>query len=436
MENLVLNGIGVKLDLPTNAIEAIKITLDFTLKLIDDWQNVVPEGKSLKIQCELFQSLIQDLLQYPSLPIKNILIDINKTMESTNELIKKFLNEEEKKRSVFGNIEYNIIRVYNAYSYRQTFRETTQKLDSTKTKIKEIMNLSRELNKPTVHMYSDHMVNHESFVFWKEIFGEELGTPDGFGQFINHYQEKYSIIWDNDTIERIRRVSCTNEQNFNVSGYITLTKLCSFPINIEKLPSLVDSRGIDSAQTRIEVAKMVNELISYYSSKEMRDLIVSVYKWYKGAKKINEQEWKERANLWATTIIKVRTKESKELTEDEQLAEKVDLARRTYSFFFQRYMVIYKIGKVSKETFGDVDFPGKARMYEFINYIEPLDEANFLIVMRQSPEKWDRKKPKIYTFLRTEILKVNDPNFQSKKEKYYSNDNIEKKRELNSIPFR
>jgi hypothetical protein len=425
MEKLVLNEIGDKLDLPTNAIEAIQFTLNFTIARIDDWQNVVPEGKALQGQCEIFYNLIEDLLQYPDLPISKILKNVNNTMVSTNDLISKFLNEEEKKRSLFNEINYNIKRVYYSYSYRQTFNEATQTLQNSKNKIKEIMELSQILNKPTVHMYSDHMINKESLLFWKEIFGEELNKPDGFGLFINHYQEKYNVIWDSDVIERIRRLACSREQDFNISGYITLTKLCSFPINIEKLPSLVDSRSTDTAQIRMEVAKMVNELISYFSTKEMRDSIVSVFKWYKGVNKKNKEEWQERANLWAKTIGEMRKKNPNNYTDDEQLADSVDIARRTYSFFFQRYMVIYKIGKVSKDTFGNVDFPGKARIFEFIEYFEPLDKANFLVVMKKPSENWVHKKPKVYTFLITEILKIEDPDLQLKKE-IYSNDNINK----------
>jgi hypothetical protein len=425
METIILDELGVKLDIPSNATEAIKITLEFMLARVDDWKNVVPEGKNLKFQCELFYSLIKDLLKYPELPIANILKNIKDTIVSTITLINNFLKEENKKRSMLDNIEYNIIRIYDAYSYRQTFRATTKTLESTKTKIEEILKLSKELNKPTVHMYSNHMVNHESLVFWKEIFGEEINKLDGFELFINHYQEKYNIILNSDIIERINRLSCSSDHIFNISGYITLTKICGFPINIEKLPSLVDSKSIDTAQIRIEVAKMVNELISYFSTKEMRDSIVSVFKWYKGGNKRNKEEWQKRANKWAETISEMRKKDPKSYTDDEHLADSVDIARRTYSFFFQRYMVIYKIGKVSKDTFGNVDFPGKARIFEFIEHFEPLDKANFLIVMKQPPEKWIDKKPKVYTFLRSEILKIEDPDLQSKKEIYH-NDNINK----------
>lgn len=415
MQSLVLNEVGTNLDLPNNAIQAIQFTLEFTIARIDDWKNVVPEGKGLQRECEVFQNLIKDLLQYRDLPISKILKDVNNTMISTNILISKFLKEEDEKRSVFNEINYNIKRVYYSYTYRQTFNEATKNLQSSKTKIKEIIELSKLFNKPTIFMYSNH-IDHKSLVFWKEMFGEDINSPGDFDFFISKHNSEYGYDWNYDDRERIRRIACTNERDFNISGYIHLIKTCGFPIKVEKLPSLIDSKSIESVQIRMEVAKMVNELISYFSTKEMRDSIVSVFKWYKDVNKKNKKEWQEKANLWARTISEMHKKDPKNYTNDEHLADSVDIARRTYSFFFQRYMVIYKIGKVSKETFGNVDFPGKARIFEFIEYFEPLDKANFLVVMNKPPEKWIDKKPKVYTFLRSEILKIEDPDLQLKKE--------------------
>ncbi|CAO3628062.1 unnamed protein product [Cunninghamella blakesleeana] len=405
MEFAVTEG-AKALGLPGNAIELINMSLQFTLARVDDWQNVVPEGKALKKECELFQGLIGNLLQYPDLPIARILADLNSTIQSTNTTIEQFLADEDAERSFFRRVGYNMKRVKIAYDLRGTFKGATASLESANTKITQILNLSKQLNKPTIHWYKKDMVNDESFNFWKEICGEDLHeSNDTWGLFISSYQKTYHVEWDSETIERINRVACTTDHQLNLSGFIVLTKITGFPIDTERLPSLMDARGNESPQTRMEVAKMVNELITYYSSKEMRDFIVSVYNWYAGVNRKDKEAWQERANEWAICVSNMRKKKPEEYDQRELLAEQVDLARRAYSFFFQRYTVVWKIGKVSREAFSDVDFPGKARMHEFINYIGPLDYANYHTVIHGDPEKWERKKPNVYKFLEENFLK-------------------------------
>ena len=73
---------------------------------------------------------------------------------------------------------------------------------------------------------------------------------------------------------------------------------------------------------------------------------------------------------------------------------------------------MWRIGQVSRETFADVDFPGKARIKDFLNYIQPLDYANYHIVMygpnsgktqeeiEKAIKNWPNKEPKVYKFLK------------------------------------
>ncbi|KAI8332367.1 hypothetical protein BC941DRAFT_516850 [Chlamydoabsidia padenii] len=384
-----------------NAIKVLQMTISFTLERIDDWQNVVPEAKSLRKECQLFQSLIGDILDKPYLPIHNILLDVNKTLTDTKKLIEDFLYQDNRKdRSIFSKTGWKMKRVYLAYDHRAVFKAATAHLEVCKKKIEDTLQLSAMVSKPTVHWYRGDMPNHESFLFWKDMCGEEIQANGGaWAIFIQNYQQKYKVDWDDNTIERIRRVACKDGTNMTIAGYILLTKLCDFPLNLEKLPSLMDSHATVSAQTRMEVAKMVNELITYYSSKEMRDLIVSIFTWYKGYNKRDREAWQERANDWGRILKANRGKTTEELDEEGKLVEQVDMARRTYSFFFQRYMVVFKIGQLSKEMFAEVDFPGKARMFEFLEHVRPLDRANYHIVIGGNPKEWESKQPKVYTFL-------------------------------------
>jgi hypothetical protein len=186
---------------------------------------------------------------------------------------------------------------------------------------------------------------------YADICGEDIqaSSNDGgaWALFVQAYQQKYQVDWDSNTLERIRRVACKDGTHMTINGYILLTKLCDFPLNLERLPSLMDSHATVSAQTRMEVAKMVNELITYYSTREMRDLIVSIFTWYKGYNKRDHEAWQGRANDWAHAVLANRGKTLDEMDDEGRLAEQVDMARRTYSFFFQRYMVIVQEKRVT-----------------------------------------------------------------------------------------
>ncbi|KAI8089046.1 uncharacterized protein BX664DRAFT_332044 [Halteromyces radiatus] len=386
-----------------NAIKLLNYTYQLTLQLIDDWQSVGPEGKTLLKECELFEVIIKDVKNKPHLPITEILASVDKTLNSTNDMITQFLERDKKQRaSTFGTITWKVKRVYLAHDYRATFKSTSAHLEASKKKIEDTLRLSAIVSKPTIHWYRDDMPNHESFLFWKEMCGEDLQAKEGntWDLFVKNYQMKYGVDWNDDITERIRRVACSGGgSGLTIAGYICLIKLCDFPLNLEKLPTLMDSHATVSAQTRMEVAKMVNELITYYSTREMRDLIVAIFTWFKDTDKHDKVAWQERANEWARQLMNNRGKKYDELDEEGRLVEQVDMARRTYSFFFQRYMVVFKIGQLSKEMFAEVDFPGKARMYEFINYVRPLDHANYHIVIHGDPSEWIAKQPKVYTFL-------------------------------------
>lgn len=326
-----------------NAIKVLQVTISFTLERVDDWQNVVPESKALHKECLLFQSLIRDIVDKPYLPIHQLLQDVNEKLSNTNKLIEDFLENDTRKRSIFSKAGWKMKRVYLAWEYRGTFKGTTAALETNKKKIEDTLKLSALVSKPTVHWYRGDMPNHESFLFWKDICGEDIqaSSNDGgaWALFVQAYQQRYQVDWDSNTLERIRRVACKDGTHMTINGYILLTKLCDFPLNLEKLPSLMDSHATVSAQTRMEVAKMVNELITYYSTREMRDLIVSIFSWYKGYNKRDQEAWQGRANEWAHTVLANRGKTVDEMDDEGRLAEQVDMARRTYSFFFQRYMV-------------------------------------------------------------------------------------------------
>ncbi|CAO3593804.1 unnamed protein product [Absidia cylindrospora] len=381
------------------SLETVIESVRFTMARIDDWQNVVPEGKALRVVCESYANIIEDLVDKPELPIHNELKNVYGTIEGTKSLIVRFIHEDGRKdRSVFSKAGWKVQRVYLAYSYREHFKATAKTLQASKTEILKGLEFAEAMAKPTAYNFKEKMVNEKCFKFWKEVCGQEIHMD--WSLFTKEYQRKFDEQWSATHEERVRRLACSGEEtHLSIAGYISLTKKCSFPLNYEHLPQLMDSHATVSAQTRMNVARMINELIIYYSSKKMRDLLVAIFAWYKDCDRRDKVAWQQRANEWGETIKKNRGKSAKELDERGKLAEQVDMARRTYSFFFQRYMVVFKIGQLSKEMFAEVDFPGKARMHEFINHVRPLDKANFLVVMNNPEAKWESKQPKVYTFL-------------------------------------
>ncbi|CAO3601423.1 unnamed protein product [Absidia cylindrospora] len=389
---------------PIVTVENVNLILQFTMKRIDDWENVVPEGKELSKVCQSYHHLIKDVLDKPHLPISDELHDVSNLLHKTNRLIMTFIDQDKRKdRSAWSEFIWQIERMYLAYTHRAMFKTTTRELELSKKQLIRTLTFAKKISKPTAHWFRDSMVNEPCFQFWKSLCGEAMEISN-WSLFSETYQRQFNESWAYDELEeRIRRVVCGSSSNddvpLSIAGYITLTNTCGFPLTYDKLPLIIDLHAKVSSETRMSVANMVNELITYYSTKKMRDLLVAIFTWYQGCNKHDHVAWQARANAWAETIKANRGKSLDALDERGKLAEQVDMARRTYSFFFQRYMVVVKIGQLSKDMFAEVDFPGKARMYEFIEHVKPLDKANFLIVMNNDEEKWETKQPKVYTFL-------------------------------------
>lgn len=128
-----------------NAIKLLQVSLAFTMKRIDDWQSVVPEGKALSNECKLFQSIIEDVVGKPDLPISGILQDVNKTLTETNELIEAFIaNDSRTDRSFFSKAGWKLMRPISAHDHRAIFKSATEHLQASKKKkkIKETLALS------------------------------------------------------------------------------------------------------------------------------------------------------------------------------------------------------------------------------------------------------------------------------------------------------
>ncbi|CAO3646414.1 unnamed protein product [Cunninghamella blakesleeana] len=235
------------------------------------------------------------------------------------------------------------------------------------------------------------------------------------------------VKWTGEDWNRIKQLACSNKFELTLFGFIDLTNKAGFPIELDEVPTTLDSDHMYEGTSLIEVGKMINDLIKEFSSDEMNKHLVNIIKWYHSfdqkelghlqlpPKKENETDEEKYARKdeekWIINkykaeecykIIKQMRKDDKHCdkwNKKERMAQDVDKARRVISFFYQKFMVICEFGRLPRNIFKNVDFPGKARIKQFIGDCRPLDYANFTIIINGDITKWEDKQPKVYKFL-------------------------------------
>ncbi|KAF7720538.1 hypothetical protein EC973_007627 [Apophysomyces ossiformis] len=381
----------------SEVIGLLKEVLKIIEERADDWANVIPEALVLKNQCSVIETILpridtalgEESLQY------RCMATIKTTLESAKAEIEEFIRRDTKERHLWGKVLWNSKRVFLATDYRQSFKNKAETLTETIQKIAMYMNLGDTFRKFTVDQVKDHM-SPASYEFWTKHIGNHVSHSNAWAIFIQQYQGMHGPLSD-DAIESIRRVACVSGTDLTIYGFIRVTKQYGFPVDVCKLPPLPVSNAVMSEEARMQLAKMVMSLMAEYSSKVVHRSIIRINLWYEHTKKDDPHAMQRRADEWAEYIVQARKTANKKPIHKE--AENVEYARRTISMFYQRYMVMWRIGKVSRQMLSDVDFPGRSRMRDFIRCISPLDYANFRIVLGQDPSEWDERKPQVYSFL-------------------------------------
>jgi hypothetical protein len=323
---------------------------------------------------------------------------MKKTFSEINNEINDFIRKDEKERNLWGKISWKTKRIALCSEYRELFQLRSNEIQKYINEILEIAKLTEVINKPKVQWFKEYM-SEESYKFWGIYFGNDIVPNEAWDIFTKQYQYTYGN-WDETTEEIIRRIVCTRNKDMNLFGFITLTNEYGFPIDLEKLPSLIKSKAIVTEETRMEIAKMVMNIVLEFSSEDMGKKLLFIYRWYKGINKNDSSAIQKRANEWAIVLKESRknTILGKFYTWYYQPQE-LDISRRSISFFYQRYMVMWRVGQLSRNVFDEVDFPGKARIKDFLKYVQPLDHANYHIIISGDPNQWKNKKPKVYKFL-------------------------------------
>ncbi|KAI8089049.1 uncharacterized protein BX664DRAFT_332047 [Halteromyces radiatus] len=397
-------------------LSALKIQVETLYKTLQDWRHIEPEGLALKKACQILQENDDNMTK---LATADTSIDVIAIFRDAISSIESFIQEETEGQDLWGNMLWKTRRDLLISQYRFTWHEILfERLDplmktvlslgfpfySEPEHFKEDMIAGQKDNKNNDNNNNNNSKDNNgsaSYRYYLSLFGQDTKPANMWSTFMTKYQAQFGV-WDSITHDCLKYLLCTdnNGEDMNIYGYIAITREYGFPLDMEKLPlTMLSPPPAPSEQARVETAKMIMDLVTYFSSKEMRDHLIALYTWFKGYNKRDKEQMQTRANQWARVTLEARAKDAEIWTEEEKLADKVDLARRTISLFYQKYMVMWRMGQFARDLFTDVDFPGKGRIFEMKEHVLPLDHANYHIVIHGDPSKWASKRPKIYKFL-------------------------------------
>ncbi|CAO3646410.1 unnamed protein product [Cunninghamella blakesleeana] len=417
-----------------NAETIAQKIIETTEELIACYQGVGKDAEGLAAKLQNVKYLVEDVKSCEGMPGDSTLLTIHLKIEESRKAIKEFEAEEQKIKDSKNVVKRSAFKVKKFFIYAPDFtaqfKDLSDILDKLPDELERIRALSESLLKTTNLAYKDEFINDECRKFWISIAGTDIGSqPDRWSSFQEKYELNYlkKEKWSGTDWNRVKSAACIVGSDLTLFGFINLTNKAGFPINIEEVPSILDSNHSMTDGARIEVGKMINDLIAKFSSEEMNNHIVSVIKWYGSfskedtkhlilpEKKENEtDEEKDARKEEERRIIKqykaeecykiikrmrIEDKPSDQWDKREKMAQDVERARREVVFFYQQFLVICEFGRLSRTIFENVDFPGKARLKSFIGDYKPLDFANFTVIIGGDPNKWEDKQPKVYKFV-------------------------------------
>ncbi|KAI7859137.1 hypothetical protein BDC45DRAFT_496969 [Circinella umbellata] len=345
-----------------------------------------------------------------------IIWDILERINTSNEVIDDFLKKDEQDRPVGEKVLWHMgERPRQAKALREYCRTQTNFIRIRLNDLSLCLQFKDLRTAPKVKEFRDRM-GEESYCFWNLYFQDNIHAS--WKEFIDAYELLYGRVGYPDKAY-IKRV-LVSEQNHNegkltIYGFIGFTSNHGFPFPKDIARSTINTEPEEiSEEKRMKLTEMTMDLVEKFSEKEMRDHLVTIYTWFAGCQK-GTKEFNSRADEWGRTMKEKRDLMSnKRLTKEEkneklkahkdtyEEAEQVDLARRALYFFYERFMVMWRVGEVSRDVLKDIDFPGKGRIKDFCNYVGPLDHANYYIVMGNGTDEEDKKKdytPEIYDFM-------------------------------------
>jgi hypothetical protein len=410
----------------SNTIAFLTSVISFMQQTYSDWSAVIPEGLEFEQECHNVLNIIQPILendedldiylkQYTMNKCKDKII--YKGMKGIIKNIITLIYNAQKKLYEFmdrnnSKLSFRLfVRTWVASDYRQYYIAETKRIrnlldDLCRTQQIDVVESTRRLK------HFENKMPKEAYIFWKKSMGDILRVK--WIDFADSYQLLYRE-WSDEEKGTLKRKLCDVGDELTIFGFISLIKNHGFPMTGE----IIIKYEIISEDSRIKVIEIVMKFIEDFSSDKMAKHLTHIYDWYNREIMDKYSSHQERANHWGVLRMTSRYKKYCEKTPEEIEADNVNEARRYISFFYQRYMVLWRVGKISRETFADVDFPGKARIKDFLRYVEPLDHANYHVVIHSNTpdiekkefiSNWPTKKPKVYRFLEEMIR--NEPKYR------------------------
>ncbi|KAI8139934.1 hypothetical protein BJV82DRAFT_659658 [Fennellomyces sp. T-0311] len=396
----------------------VKESLLLFVETIEAWDEAVPDVYGFTRDCRLAIDVIQPIIQSfkgfdeelqryieqyeehekdnakdiddDKKIVKEIVAVIIQTRYNINEFRKAVKGAEE--RLATENAKAIVSSVTRYKTIRRDIQEKTKRLQDLIILLEKRKNCAKSASDPKLEQFRTRLTP-TAFNFWKKHVGETTSTSwDMFAQ-------NYTILFGTHDMLDLKEIkeylSVTDKGNelMTLYGFITLTEKHGFPFakNPETMPRHRKKENTDGIRT--EVAKM-------FASKDMQDHFLAIYQWFQGVDRKDTKAIEKRADHWAA-VRKASRKllNDSQKTEEQLEADRVDFARRSISFFYQQYRVLWRVGQPQRDMLSEVDFPGKGRLREFIAFCKPLDYSNFHYVLDLEPERWPTAQPDVYHFL-------------------------------------
>jgi len=303
---------------------------------------------------------------------------------------------------LLGKTKYMTWRLIHAKEYRAMFLGKTENmkklLDEISTGVDFVVK-TREVRQGEEHM----AIVNSTRKFWKDRCGDAERVV--WDYFVNAYAGAFEVDLNEKVWKPLNMLLCVKRCVY-YDAFESRALEYEFPFNAFKLPTLPASDSELSQEARIQLANQVMDLMNQYAVPEMQDTVRDLvyYFKYKDGRNMNNQDKEAQVREWAELLKEAKLVDK--LTDHHHKAMAIDKCRRALSFFYQRYMVMWRIGQLSQDLFADLDFPGKARIRQFLALVEPLDYAHYHVVFAADKNEWESKKPKVYKFLRELLIEV------------------------------
>lgn len=342
--------------------------------LIDNYVNSIPEAKEFLDKCD--QSLETAKIHGQRKLEKNRMNSIIKHISEAKNKSDKIVKDNMEHKNLWGKSKYNIILLIKAGEYRKYFKDKSEQLS------KELIEIRNELD--SISPQPPTRLPLSAMLFWNNHFQDKKSVT--WNEFITQYTSENNIT--EDEIERKFKKYLCNIDNNAISIY-TFYSTCtqfSYPI------MLPVENHVDTMKLAELIMNLTKELYSPEFGRHWGKLLE-----LKSKAKINN---KFERKLLYENLAKLGK------SDDQEWFLILHQYRSTASSFFQRYMMLWRIGNASQEMLDNVDIPGKSRIYTFIQVCETIDEVNYKEILKLDTEKsWEKGRPQVYDFLRAVLNK-------------------------------